>query len=107
VSVGIIILAHRDLNRVRQLTRALSNAKCPVVIHVDAHTDDAEFEMLRGDLESNKRVHFTQRHACEWGGFSLVKASLSAATDLLEHWPDDGALYTAFPVFLPAAALVV
>jgi len=88
MSVGIIILAHRDLNRVRQLTRALTKAKCPVVIHVDAHTDDAEFATLEQELDGNQRVRFARRVACEWGGFSLVEASLSAAVTLLEQWPD-------------------
>lgn len=88
VSVGIVILAHRDLHRVAQLARALTQRGCRLVIHVDATTPQSEFEQLHAKLGTNRRISFATRVACEWGGFSLVQAGLSAAATLIDRWPE-------------------
>lgn len=88
MSVGVIVLAHRDLHRVAQMTRAIAQRGCRVVIHVDATTPDAEFDQLAEKLAGNRRISFASRVACEWGGFSLVQAGLMAAATLIDRWPE-------------------
>jgi len=86
LTIGVIILAHEHLHRTRAMAKAIASRRVKVMIHVDASTDDAEFEELRDGLAKNAHIDFCERVSCEWGRFSLVEAGMSAAEALLERW---------------------
>ena len=86
MTVGVVILAHEHLHRTRALAKAIASRRVKVMIHVDAHVDDADFEALRDSLAKNAHIEFADRVACEWGHFSLVRAGMGAAEKLLARW---------------------
>lgn len=90
MSVGYSILVHREFARVAQLAAALALADCPVVLHVDAATKQADFDWLRARLARHENILFSPRFRSSWGQFSLVRAQLGAAELLLERYPDLG-----------------
>lgn len=86
-SLGAIVLAHQDLDRVGQLVRHLAGEGCAVSLHVDRWVGEAEMAPLRAALADLPQVSFAPRIHCEWGRFSLVQATLGAAADLLARHP--------------------
>lgn len=88
MTIGIVILAHENLDRTRQLARALVGRNVRVVVHVDQKTDNRAFRKLTNSFSKNPNIDFADRISCEWGGFSLVQAGLSSADHLLKKWPD-------------------
>lgn len=88
VSLGFVILAHTELERVAELTRYLAGFDCPVVIHLDRKTPKPARETLREKLADLDRVRVVQRYNCGWGRWSLVQATEHAAGTLLETEPD-------------------
>lgn len=87
MAIGIIILAHHHLNRTRQLAKALASRNVRVAIHVDADTNDHDFNELQRSLSKNGNIVFADRVPCDWGAFSLVDAGLRAADMMLKKWP--------------------
>ncbi|SEV90738.1 Core-2/I-Branching enzyme [Aliiroseovarius sediminilitoris] len=88
MSLGIVMLVHDALDRAEQLVRHWATHDCPVVVHVDAFVsrdDFANFTAALGDLDN---VRFCKRRHCEWGTWSLVAASQTAAEAMLETFPD-------------------
>ena len=88
--IGIILLAHNNLHRTEQVARHFASQNCPVVLHIDLHTNADAFENLKQALADEPLVKFCKRVHCEWGRFSLVQATLNAARLMLETWPDVG-----------------
>ena len=88
MSVGVSILAHRDMPRVAQLATALVEAECPVVVHIDGATPQADFDWLRARLARFKSILFSPRVRGAWGQFSLVQAQMGAAELLLSRYPE-------------------
>ena len=86
MTIGIVILAHEHLHRTRALAKAIASRRVKVMIHVDAHVDDADFVAFRDSLVKNAHIEFADRVACEWGHFSLVRAGMGAAEKLLARW---------------------
>jgi hypothetical protein len=92
-----VVLAHTDPPMLRRLVDALSPH--PVVVHVDAHADPAPF------LDLPRTVYVPDRVPVNWGGFSIVEATLRAFTRALPLTrPDDhvvllsGQCYPSRPV---------
>ena len=88
MSVGFIMLVHTALDRAAQVARHLASAGSPVVIHVDRRVSDRECQRLRAILRGFDQVHFCDRYRCEWGTWSIVKATQSAAELMLRDFPD-------------------
>ncbi|MEM9812255.1 MAG: beta-1,6-N-acetylglucosaminyltransferase [Pseudomonadota bacterium] len=86
--IGFVILAHADLHRTAALARFLAAQDCPVAIHVDANTSTPAFEALKAEVAGEPRIVFAERHACEWGRFSLVDATLSGVETIFARWPE-------------------
>lgn len=86
--LGFVVLAHENLHRTKSLVEYLHAFGCPVAIHVDARVDHDAAERLQSDLKSLKKIHFTKRFASEWGGFGLVRASLTAGEQLIKAHSD-------------------
>jgi hypothetical protein len=88
--VGHIILAHDNLHRVEQVAQHMANADMPVIIHIDIKTPDDYFETLCTAFQKQPLVRFAKRQNTEWGGMSLVKASLNCAEMMLREFPNIG-----------------
>lgn len=87
-TLGHIILAHQNFDRVEALVKHLAQHNCPVAIHVDGRIQQKKFEALKRSLADLDFVRFIPRVSSEWGRFSLVQASLSASELLLKEFPD-------------------
>ena len=81
------MLCHAALNRAGQLARHWASHGCPVVLHVDARTPQAQFDALRAALSDLPDIRFTPRLPCEWGSFSIVEATLDASERMLADFP--------------------
>jgi len=101
MSVGFIMLVHTALDRAAQVAAHWLERDCPVVIHVDRKVSRADYLGLVSALEGYEDVRFLQRHACEWGSFSLVAATQEAAGILLRDFPAIGHVYMASGSCLP------
>ena len=83
MKIGFIILAHENLERVEQLARHLSEQGSPACIHIDDNVSDQDYTRLTNKLSDVSDVIFSRRISCEWGRFSIVKATLEASEMLL------------------------
>jgi len=88
MSVGFIMLVHEALDRAAQVARHFCDHGKPVVIHVDKRVDDPSFKWLRQKLADCPDVVFCDRHPCEWGNWSIVSATQTASTLMLDRFPD-------------------
>ncbi len=87
MTLGVIMLCHAALDRTAQLARHWAMHGCPVVIHVDARSPQAQFDSLRTALKDLPDIRFTRRLPCEWGTFEIVQATLEAASRMLAEFP--------------------
>jgi hypothetical protein len=95
------MLVHTALDRAEQVARHWAKADCPVVIHIDTKVkrrDHAAFITRLSDLPN---VRFSPRYSCEWGTWSLVKASQDAAELMLRAFPEVRHVYLASGSCLP------
>ena len=82
--IAYIISAYKRLNQVSRLVRRLHTDAAFFFIHVDRKTDDRDCAALTAGLQDVPAVHFLERHACHWGGFGHVRATLKGI-DALEQ----------------------
>src|SRR5690606_9024132 len=87
MSLGFVMLCHTALDRAAQIARYWATRDCPVVIHVDKRTPQAQAEQLRTDLADLDNIRFSTRHACEWGTWGIVAATQDAGTLMLRDFP--------------------
>ena len=90
MSVGFVMLAHEALHRAAQVARVISDADCPVVIHVDRRVPDRRYEAFVQSVGDRDNVAFASRQVCDWGTWSLVSASRNATEQLLATAPNIG-----------------
>ena len=88
MSIGFVMLAHEALHRAARVAQVISDAGCPVVIHVDRRTSDKAFETFQDSIKGLPFVTLAPRIVCDWGTWSLVQASRDAAEDLLARHHD-------------------
>ena len=101
MSVGFIMMCHTALFRAAQVARHLAAAGCPVVIHVDSRVEREEYAGLVARLADLDDVSFSPRFACNWGTWSLVAATQSAAEQILHRHPGIRHVYLASGACLP------
>jgi hypothetical protein len=99
--LGFVMLCHTALHRAAQVARHWAERDCPVVIHVDKQVARDRFEAFRSDLADLPNVRFSQRHRCDWGTWSLVAASQTAAEMLLSEFGEVRHVYLASGSCLP------
>lgn len=87
IKLGVVMLCHNEPAIAARMAREWSDGAA-VVIHADARMPDADYAPMRMALRDLPKLRFSRRHACEWGTFSLVRATQDAATLLLEEFPD-------------------
>lgn len=88
MSVGFIMLVHDALDRAAQVARHFAEHGKPVVIHVDTSVENQAFNRLRSRLKDLDVIRFSDRHACEWGNWSIVSATQSACELMLAEFPE-------------------
>ena len=90
MSLGFVMLAHTALDRAGQVARHLAETGAPVVIHVDRRTPQAEFHRLVEQVSDVRSIQFAPRLRCDWGTWTLVRATRGAAEMLLDLAPEIG-----------------
>lgn len=101
MGVGFIMLVHQDLGRAAQVAGYWAQRNCPVVIHADTRTDPEQFADLERQLAQFDNIRFSSRHACDWGKFSIVRATQDAAELMLADFPDVSHVFLASGSCLP------
>ena len=86
--LGILMLAHSDLDRVAQVARYWASRGNPVVLHLDRKAGPEAEKVLRRTLADLDRVRFARRFDCRWGEWSLVAATQAAAELMLAEFPE-------------------
>ncbi|RCW81736.1 beta-1,6-N-acetylglucosaminyltransferase [Paracoccus lutimaris] len=105
IRLGVVMLCHNELAIAARMARIWVEGGAAVAVHVDAKTRGPDVTEMRDGLADLPQVVFSRRHVCEWGTFSLVRATQDAAELLLEKFPDvthvilvSGACLTLRPV---------
>ncbi|MDE3081531.1 MAG: glycosyl transferase, partial [Paracoccaceae bacterium] len=101
MTVGFIVLAHTAFHRVEEVARHWAARGCPVVIHIDKTAGPLGVDRLRSRLGDMPNVRFSRRHACDWGTWGLVAATLSAAEVMLRDFPEVRHVYLVSGSCLP------
>ncbi|PLX78597.1 MAG: hypothetical protein C0616_14260 [Desulfuromonas sp.] len=74
IRLAYLILAHENPGQLKRLVSTLSTRDTAFFIHIDRKTDIKTFDILTGP----ENVELIQdRHYVNWGGFSLVEATLT------------------------------
>ena len=95
MTLGVILLCHTALDRAAEVARHWAKAGCPVVIHLDRRVIEPDRAAIAAALADLQDVRFSPRVACEWGTFSLVEATIAAASQMLADFPGVGHVYLA------------
>lgn len=101
MTVGFVMLVHDALGRASQVARHWAKHGKPVVIHVDKRVGLEDFLHFKSKLSRFKSIYFSERHACEWGSWSIVSATQSACEVLLENETDVRHVYLASGSCMP------
>lgn len=101
MSVGFIMLVHTALDRATAVARHWASSGCPVVIHVDKRVKRHDFAAFVEGLADLENVKFSARHKVEWGTWSIVGATQSAAELALSSFPNIHHVYLASGSCLP------
>ncbi len=80
--LAYIISAYKILDQLERLVRRLATDDSEIVIHVDKKADGRAYAKLVGNLADMPAIRFLERHACHWGGFGHVRATLKGIEDL-------------------------
>jgi len=100
-TVGVVMLVHEALDRAAQVARHWATSGCPVVVHVDLQVGDEDFSSFANSLSDLPDLVFSRRHRCEWGAWSLVRASQTASEMMLQTYPEVRHVYLASGSCLP------
>ncbi|NLR62650.1 beta-1,6-N-acetylglucosaminyltransferase [Chitinophaga polysaccharea] len=76
MKIFYLILAHHQLNRLDKLITALNHEHAQFILHVDKKADIREIKELRKKYQG-KVVLIRRRFDIAWGGYNMVKATLS------------------------------
>ncbi|QRZ12693.1 glycosyl transferase [Paracoccus methylovorus] len=88
VRLGVVMLCHEELRIAAGVARVWAQGGAAVSVHIDAKTPADAIEAMRAELAELPQVLFSPRHDCEWGSFSLVRATQDAAGLLLAGFKD-------------------
>lgn len=82
--VAFVISAYRLPAMLVRLVERLDGPGTATYIHVDAKTPEDTFRAMAEPLAGRSNVHFLPRHACHWGDFGHVRATLKGLRALIE-----------------------
>ena len=77
MNVAYIVRAHHAPAQLERLIRRLDSPGSRSYIHVNRRTDDAVYDEMVQRLRDVESVTWLPRLTCYWGGFSLLRATLS------------------------------
>jgi hypothetical protein len=83
VRIAYIISAYKLPDLLVRLVRRLDAPGTATYIHVDARTREATYRAMTEPLRGRPSVHFLPRHACRWGDFGHVAATLKGLRALV------------------------
>ena len=86
--LGVIMLCHEHMPIAARMARHWAEGGAAVAIHTDRKVKTAAAKGLRAALSDLPRIVYAPRHDCEWGMFSLVRATQDAAALLLARFPE-------------------
>ncbi|SFO94038.1 DUF5927 domain-containing protein [Tranquillimonas alkanivorans] len=101
MTVGIVMLCHTALHRAAQVASHWAERGCPVVIHVDKRVPQHRHRRFCKAMAGFENVRFSDRYQCDWGTWSLVAATISAAERMLADFPEVQHVYLASGSCLP------
>ena len=80
ISILYVILMHHDVKFATRIIKALNESQHKFVIHIDKRAENVNFEMLKfSSLYPNIYIlPNVLRQVVNWGGFSIVNATLTA-----------------------------
>ena len=84
VTIAYVISAYKNPEHLGRLIRRLhTGPETTFTVHVDRKTDDDVCDAMRAAV-ADLDVVFLERHACHWGGFGHVRASLKGIRAVLK-----------------------
>ncbi|SDD97892.1 Core-2/I-Branching enzyme [Paracoccus isoporae] len=86
--LGVVFLCHDELAVASSMVRIWHDGGAAVAIHVDRRTRGKRYNAMCQSLADLDNVEWADRRECDWGMFSMVEATQSAAAILLENYPD-------------------
>ncbi|WP_410219185.1 beta-1,6-N-acetylglucosaminyltransferase [Paracoccus sp. (in: a-proteobacteria)] len=101
VQLGVILLCHARLDIAAQMARIWVRGGARVAIHIDAKAPATAVAQLKDALADLPGIVHSPRHRCDWGRFSLVRATQDAAQLLLDSFPQITHVYLASGSCLP------
>lgn len=101
VRLGVVILCHAQLDVAARMARIWADGGARVAVHVDAKVSGHGMMALEADLADLPDIVYSPRHGCDWGRFSLVRATQDAVQALLERYPEVTHVYLASGACLP------
>lgn len=87
MTVAYVISAYKLPDLLVRLVRRLDGPRASFHIHVDANTSWEVYHRMEQPLADRPNVRFLPRHACRWGDFGHVRASLKGIRVALEAKP--------------------
>jgi Family of unknown function (DUF5928)/Core-2/I-Branching enzyme len=86
--IAFILLCHKDPEAIIQQATQLTAAGDCIAIHFDRRAPKAAFDRIQEGLAGNPSVTFARRRLkCGWGAWSLVAATLEAASAAVTAFP--------------------
>jgi hypothetical protein len=86
--IAYLLLCHKDPEGIIAQALRLTAAGDSLAVHFDARAPAADYDRIRSALGDNPRVTFARRRQkCGWGEWSLVAATIEAATAAVEAFP--------------------
>lgn len=83
MSIAYIISAYKLPGMLVRLVNRLDGPGTRIYIHVDSKTDEEVYRAMAEPLRNRRRVRFLPRHACHWGDFGHVAATLKGLRALI------------------------
>lgn len=101
VRLGVVLLCHARLDVAAHMARIWVQGGARVAIHVDAKASARSVARMQVELSDLPGIVWSRRHTCDWGRFSLVRATQDAARLLLDSFSDVTHVYLASGACLP------
>jgi len=92
MNIAYIILAHKNIAQLRLLMETLQNKDDSIFLHLDKLAGEEIFHDAKQALIDIYNLHFLPRNPTPWGGFGLVKASLTGIHEVIKNPEIDYAL---------------
>jgi hypothetical protein len=83
MKIAFFIIMHRRPEQAARLIKTLDGPDSVFFVHVDRRAPNAISDCISRWSSSHSNVRLVKRHACRWGGFGVVAATLECVHDAL------------------------